>query len=189
MTDASRRTSPRRIEAIYTRLAIVYDAWTWMFERKGLQVALDRAEIRDGESVLEVAVGSGQVFREVLRRNPAGRNVGVDLTDAMLRKTRRKALRTGVPFALERADARRLPFADASFDLVLNNNMLGLLPRSEIEPVLAEMMRVLRPGGRLVAVLMSRPRRRIPRWIYQLGAGRLGAWADVCRRRLGRVEI
>lgn len=80
---------------------------------------------------------------------------------------------------LERADARQLPFADASFDLVLNNNMLGLLPRAEVEPVLAEMMRVLRPGGRLVAVLMSRPRRRVPRWIYQLGAGRLGAWTEV----------
>ena len=190
--DAAQHHSPEQIEAIYTRLAIVYDAWTWMLERKGLHAALDHADIRDGESILEVAVGSGQVFREVLRRNRNGRNVGVDLTDAMLRKTRRKALRTGVPFVLECADARRLPFGDASFDLVLNNNMLGLLPRSEVEPVLAEMKRVLRPGGRLVAVLMSRPRHRLPRWIYQLGVGRLGAWSDVdlgaFTRVFGRVE-
>ena len=80
----------RDVVAIYSRLAFIYDAWTWMTERKSLRVALSRAAIHDGEAVLEVAVGTGLVFREVLLRNRSGRNVGIDLTEAMLRRTRRK---------------------------------------------------------------------------------------------------
>jgi ubiquinone/menaquinone biosynthesis C-methylase UbiE len=177
--STNRRPSTRRIAAIYTRASAVYDAWTWMLERRSLDAALSRADIRDGESILEVAVGSGQVFREVLSRNPSGRNVGTDLTPAMLQRTRAKAERTGVPFVLEQGDARTLPFEGASFDLVLCNNMLGLLPSSDVPPVVRELVRVLRPGGRLVLVTMKHPERRIPRWIYRLGAMRLGGWADV----------
>jgi ubiquinone/menaquinone biosynthesis C-methylase UbiE len=169
----------RDVAAIYSRLAFVYGAWTWMTERKSLHVALSRAAIKDGEAILEIAVGTGLVFREVLLRNPSGKNVGVDLTDAMLRRTRRKAERTGVPFSLELGDARALTFDSGTFDLVLNNNMLGLLPLSDVGPVLGEMLRVIRPGGRLVLVSMVCPDHPVSRWMYQLGAGRLGGWSDV----------
>jgi len=171
--------SARQIAAIYTRLAAVYDVWAWALERRSLSAALSRAGLRDGEAVLEVAVGSGRVFREVLRRNPSGRNVGTDLAAGMLAQTRARAERTGVPFALELADARRLPFEDASFDLVLCNNMLGLLPGADVAPAVRELLRVLRPGGRLALVMMKHPERTIPRWIYRLGAMRLGGWRDV----------
>ena len=164
---------------MYTRLSTVYDVWTWMFERSGLERALELADITDGESVLEVAVGSGYAFREVLRRNGSGRNVGTDLTDAMLRKTRNKAKRTGVSFELEQGDARDLPFDDASFDLVLSNNMLGLLPPEDATRVVHEMARVLRPGGRMVLVVMTTPEQSLSRWVYRLGAMRLGGWAHI----------
>ena len=113
---------PADLAVTYGRLAPVYDAWTWLTERKSLRVALDRAAIRDGESILEVAVGTGFVFREVLRRNPSGRNVGIDLTDGMLRRARGKAERTGVPFELVLGDARRLAFPAETFDVVLLNH-------------------------------------------------------------------
>ena len=150
-----------------------------MTERASLQAALSQAAIADGEAVLEVAVGTGFVFCELLIRNPSGRNVGIDLTEAMLRRTRRKAERTGVPFVLETGDARALRFEGATFDVVLCNNMFGLLPAADVEPVLREMLRVLRPGGRLVLATMSCPARRVSGWIYTLGAKRLGAWRDV----------
>jgi demethylmenaquinone methyltransferase/2-methoxy-6-polyprenyl-1,4-benzoquinol methylase len=169
----------RKLVDVYSRLAFIYDAWTWMTERKSLRAGLARADIRDGESVLEVAVGSGVVFRELLLRNPSGRNVGVDLTDAMLRRTRKKAERTGVPFTLERGDARSLPFETGSFGVALSNNMLGLLSNDDIERVLREMMRVLRPGGRIVLVTMTCPEHRAAGWVYRLGAIKLGAWRDV----------
>ena len=182
-----RRPSSEQIATIYTRLAAVYGAWTWMLERQSLQRALTLAAIVDGESVLEVAVGSGYVFREILRRNASGRNVGIDLTEAMLRETRCKVARTGARFVLQQGDARSLPFDDASFDLVLSNNMLGLLAHADAERAVREMLRVLRPGGRMVLVTMVSPHRRVPRWIYRWGAMRLGAGADVAVESIVRA--
>ena len=169
----------RNVVTTYSRLAFIYDTWTWMTERKSLYAAVSHAAIRNGEWVLEVGVGTGLVFREVLLRNPSGRNVGIDLTEAMLRRARHKAEGTGVPFVLEIGDARTLAFDDSTFDLVLSNNMFGLMSRNDIGPVLKEMLRVLRPGGRLVLVTMARPDQRLSKWIYQVGANWLGGWSDV----------
>ena len=167
-------TGRRDVVATYSRLAFIYDAWTRMTETKSLRVALSHAAIRDGEAVLEIAVGTGVVFREVLLQNPSGKNVGLDLTQAMRRRARRKAESTGVPFTLELGDARALRFDDGVFDVVLSNNMLGLLPGKDVKTVLAEMLRVLRAGGRVVLVTMVPPEHRLPSWIYDVGAKWLG---------------
>lgn len=168
------------VAKVYSRVAGVYDAWTHFTESRSLEVALDEARIRDGEALLEVAVGTGVAFREILRRNPNGRNVGVDLTEAMLRRARRKAERTrGARFELLQADARALPFPDDTFDLVLNNNMLGTVPESLVAPILGEIFRVTKRGGRLVMVTMQRPRRKLSELVYQVGAVWLGGWRDI----------
>lgn len=169
----------RDIKSMYENVAFVYDAWTWSTERRSLRAALDRIALVDGESVLEVAVGTGVFFRDILKRNRSGRNVGVDLTAGMLRRARRKAERVSTTFELLVADARALPFPDASFDVVVNNNMLGLLADADIAPILGEMYRVLRPGGRVLIVTMMRPNRRLPALVYDIGAVRLGGWHDV----------
>ncbi len=85
------------------------------------------------------------------------RVVGVDLSAAMLARaaTHRRARWPAAPVAFARADAQRLPFADASFDLVTGHSVLYLLP--DPDRALAEARRVLRPGGGLVLV---EPRRR-----------------------------
>jgi ubiquinone/menaquinone biosynthesis C-methylase UbiE len=168
-----------RTEDLYSRVAGVYDAWTWFTESRSLEKALEAAAIRNGDAVLEIAVGTGVAFREILRRNPDGRNAGIDLTDAMLRRARAKAERSGVAFELVQGDARSLPFADASFDVVMNNNMLGIVPDEITSQILSEAHRVLRPGGRLVIVTMKRPRRRLSQAVYQIGAVWLGGWRDV----------
>ncbi len=164
---------------MYTRVAWIYDAWTGFTERRSLEAAIEDSGICDGDAVLEVAVGTGVAFREILRRNPSGSNVGVDLTEAMLRRAREKAQREGVRCELLRADARALPFDDASFDVVMNNNMLGVVPEAMVSPIVAELFRVLRPGGRLVVVMMKPPRRPFPRLVYGLGAVWLGGWQDL----------
>ncbi|MEZ0314644.1 MAG: class I SAM-dependent methyltransferase [Myxococcota bacterium] len=164
---------------MYRRLAAVYDPWTRLTESRSLLTAVAKADIRDGESVLEVAVGTGFVFRELLRRNPSGTTVGIDLTPEMLRRTRAKAEKTRVPFSLLEGDARKLPFADGAFDVVLSGNMLGLLSDADAVTALREMARVLRPGGRLVLITMTCPRSLLSGWIYRLGAMRLGGWRDV----------
>jgi ubiquinone/menaquinone biosynthesis C-methylase UbiE len=169
----------RDVTRIYSTLAPIYDLWSWSTERVSLDVALSKACIRDGDAVLEIAVGTGALFKKILRRNPSGRTVGIDLTDAMLRRARRKAQASGVAFELSPGDARCLAFGDSSFDVVINNNMFGLLPDSDFDPVLREMFRVLRPGGRLVIATMIRPKKRIAESIYRLGPVWLGGWRDV----------
>ncbi len=182
------RTVKADLSDTYARLAPVYDAWTWLTEGASLRAAVERAEIRDGEDILEIAVGTGILFRELLRRNPSGRNAGIDLTEAMVHRARRRAATSGVPFDLEVGDARQLRFRDASFDLVMCNNVLGLLPEPDIALVLHEIARVTRPGGRLVVVNMQRPANRLAWLVYRVGARWLGRWRDVDVESLVRAS-
>ena len=177
--DVAGTPAHRDIANTYTRVAPIYDAWARITESKSLRLALERAQIRNGENVLEVAVGTGIFFYEILRWNPAGRNVGIDVSNAMLERSQRKAAKLGVPFELSVGDARNLTYEDSSFDVVVNNNMLGLVSEHEIVPILREMKRVLRPGGRLVIVMMIRPRNPIAAGVFRLGAGWLGRWREV----------
>jgi ubiquinone/menaquinone biosynthesis C-methylase UbiE len=169
----------RDVKQIYSRVAGIYDVWTHFTELRSLEAALDDAGIRRGDAVLEVAVGTGVAFAEILRRNPVGHNVGVDLTEPMLRRARIKADAAGVRCELLQADAQALPFADGTFDVVMNNNMLGLVPDALIDRILSEMLRVLRPGGRLVVVTMKRPEHLLSKVVYQVGAVWLGGWRDI----------
>ena len=155
-------TLPARIKQtdvpnVYRATAPVYDLWGLLTETKARQRCLELAQIRDGEAVLEVAVGTGLTFAEILKQNPAGRNEGIDLTPAMLERAERRAAQTGARnYQLRVGDAYRLEFAADTFDLVVNNFMFDLLPEKDFAVVLAEFKRVLRPGGRLVLVNMAK---------------------------------
>ena len=169
----------RRIVRAYSWVAWIYGLWTWFTEHRSLGAALEPAHIRDGEAVLEVAVGTGELFQQILRKNPSGRNVGVDLTPAMLRRARDKAESTHVRHELIEGDARSLPFPNESFDLVINNNMLGLVPAGAVGPILTELRRVLRPGGKLILVMMRKPSVWPARVLFTIGAVKLGRWRDL----------
>jgi ubiquinone/menaquinone biosynthesis C-methylase UbiE len=118
---------------------------------------MERAAIIDGESVLEVAVGTGLTFAEILRANPSGRNEGIDLTAGMLRRAESRAQKLAPGrYRLRVGDAYDLDFPDASFDVVINNFMFDLLPEEDFGRVLSEFRRVLRQNGRLILVNMAR---------------------------------
>ncbi len=117
---------------------------------------LTLAGIKDGEDILEVAVGTGLSFKHILKQNPNGSNTGVDLTPAMLKKAKKRAKKYGANnYTLQLGDAYALDFPDASFDLVMNSYMFDLLPVDHFVPVLKEFHRVLKPGGRLVQINMT----------------------------------
>ena len=146
------------VPRIYKNIASVYDIWARLAESKARDRCLELARIRDGESVLEVAVGTGLTFLEILRLNSTGQNEGIDLTEEMLNRAKEKAKNLGVfNYRLEIGDAYNLPYPDNSFDLVINNYMFDLLPEEDFSVVLVEFKRVLRPGGRLVLVNMTKP--------------------------------
>ena len=114
---------------------------------------IEWAAVANGETVLEVAVGTGLSFKHLLRQNPDGWTEGVDRTPAMLHRARRRAARAPTDrYQLRLGDARALDYPDAAFDVVLNSYMFDLLPESQFVPVLREFRRVLRPGGRVVLV-------------------------------------
>jgi ubiquinone/menaquinone biosynthesis C-methylase UbiE len=144
----------------YSRVAPVYEVWAALAESKARRRVLQAAAVRDGEALLEVAVGTGKQLVELARRNPGGHTVGVELAPGMLAMTRRRLARGAIErVELHRGDALALPCADAAFDLVVNSFTLDLLPRDDIPRALAEFGRVLRPGGRLVLSNMTKGQR------------------------------
>ena len=83
--------------------------------------------------------------------NPDGKNIGIDLSRGMLKKARKKM--GGIPediFQLEIGNAYQLQFDDQSFDILINNFMIDLLPEKDFGTILAEFYRVLKPGGRII---------------------------------------
>jgi ubiquinone/menaquinone biosynthesis C-methylase UbiE len=190
MTSAERTLTTSEVVRVYTRTAPFYDLWARLTETRAWRRALELAWVRDGESVLEVAVGTGLAFAEILRQNPTGRNEGVDLTEAMLARARGKAERsTATNWHLHLGNAERLDFADATFDLLLNCYMFDLLPEESFGRVLSEFHRVLKPGCRLVLVNLAPGSGLLPSLWSQLH--RLNpAWVGGCRpvRLTGPVE-
>jgi ubiquinone/menaquinone biosynthesis C-methylase UbiE len=145
---------------LYDRLAKVYDLWGALTETRARNRALELAAVRDGQQVLEVAVGTGLAFVEIVRNNPSGRNVGIDISPGMLAKARTRLSKSGCTnFALSVASAYDIPEADGSFDTVLNNYMFDLLDEQGWTRALTEFHRVLKPGGKLVLANMTRGER------------------------------
>ncbi|MDH3613802.1 MAG: methyltransferase domain-containing protein [Gammaproteobacteria bacterium] len=181
MLDA--QIEKNRVADIYRRIAPSYDLWARLTESKARDRCLELAAIQDGEDVLEVAVGTGLAFARILAANPSGRNEGIDLTEAMLRRADSKAAKSGSNnYRLKVGDAYDLDFPDDSFDVLINNYMFDLLPQQDFLTVLAEFKRVLRPGGRLAMVNMTRGERwynGIWERIYRINPALLGGCRGV----------
>ncbi len=150
------KLSKPEVKRTYTSIAAMYDAWAALTETKARRTSLKLANITDGEKVLEVAVGTGLAFVEILAKNQHGITMGVDLTEAMLLKARQRARQAKGKFLLALGDAYSLPYRESAFDVVINNYMLDLVPENDFSTVLDEFKRVLKPGGRLILVGMTK---------------------------------
>lgn len=151
------RMNSGRVQRTYSLFARLYDLWGLIVARPAHRVALEMADIREGERVLEVAVGTGLLFLKVVPLNRLGMNVGFDLTPSMLRVAvyrTRKLDGASAHFGI--GNACSIPLKDGCVDLVLNIFMLDLLSPEDARMVLAECHRVLRPGGRIVTVDRAR---------------------------------
>lgn len=186
-----------KVRKVYRKLASIYDLWGCLAESKARQRCLELADIRNGESVLEVAVGTGILFQKILQLNPEGINEGIDLTPEMLSRARERAQKSGVTgYALNIGDAYHLQFADNTFDIVLNNYMFDLIPEKDFVIILSEFKRVLGKGGRLVLVNMTKGPRwfnRVWEWLYQIRPALLGGCRGIelepCLEKAGFQNI
>ena len=146
------------------RIRRAYDAFSRIYflagplECRARMKGIELAGITPADKALEVATGLGQCFLAMLKRVDRCNIVhGVDLSTAMLEKTRKRAVKKGYTnFDLRQADARNLPFPDKTFDVLYSSYMLDLIPLADLPVVLGEFARVLKPGGRLVLVNLSK---------------------------------
>jgi len=113
------------------------------------------ARVRPGDVVLDVAGGTGDLARAFASRvGPRGLVVLSDINESMLHQGRDRLLDDGVIVPALLCDGEKLPFADATFDLV--SVAFGLRNMTHKESALAEMARVLKPGGRLLVLEFSK---------------------------------
>lgn len=148
-------TSKDDVRRLYAKLSRLYDAWGFLTESKAVDRALKLANIRDGESILEVAVGTGTVFERIVALNHSGRNEGIDLSPEMLARAERRLRKRFSNYSLQVGDSYFLPYPGEMFDLLVNNYMFDLLPERDFGQVLLEFRRVLRPKGRMVITSMT----------------------------------
>jgi len=175
-------TELRRVQRLWTHWAGIYDLRVRLFLR-WRPAALDTLRLHPGDTVLDLACGTGLNFPHLAERlGPDGRSVGVDLTRAMLLRARRKlASRSGTRVALLEGDAANLPLASDSCDAVLCSYGMVIIP--DYRRALAEAVRVLKPGGRLA---LLEPQRGSALWAKAATplvafAGRFGG-VDLDRR-------
>ncbi|KAB2930814.1 MAG: class I SAM-dependent methyltransferase [Candidatus Contendobacter sp.] len=160
----------------YTLFAPVYDAFVAPFTARARRDSLLRLREGSHAEVLLVGIGSG-LDLPLLPRGP--RYTGLDLTPAMLARARRKAATLDLDLRLDQGDARRLPYDDAAFDVVVLHLILAVTPHPG--RVLAEAARVLRRGGRvLILDKFLRPGQKAPlRRLISPLLGLLATRADV----------
>ncbi|OGO52941.1 MAG: hypothetical protein A2148_06775 [Chloroflexi bacterium RBG_16_68_14] len=148
--------SARRQRDVYNRWWRWYDFSTKLAElTRGFsdiaerRKAVGRLDLKPGQRVLEVGVGTGENLPLLAESVGAtGRPVGLDISTAMLRRCRQKLDRDGVRADLIEGEATNLPFADDEFDAVLNFGSFNGLDNRE--RALEEMMRVAKPGAKIV---------------------------------------
>jgi ubiquinone/menaquinone biosynthesis C-methylase UbiE len=141
---------------LYDGIAKYYDKWASLTETRPRRLALKLAAIKDGQHVMEVAAGTGLAFLEVVRSNPHGRNVGIDLSPGMLARAKDRLDAAGCTnFELSTGTALDIQQPPESFDVLLNSYMFDLIDNEVWPKILAEFRRVLKPGGRLVLTNMT----------------------------------
>ncbi len=159
-TERIPETIADRTRRVYDLMARVYPVSSRLFHAKAHRVALDLSGITDGSNILEIATGSGEMFSLIADRNPRGLNVGIDLSASMAAVTqdRMRKRHPEVRCGLKAVDARQMPFRDASFDTVVCCYLLELLAANDIVRALHEVQRVLKPGGKMVVILIGHDR-------------------------------
>jgi ubiquinone/menaquinone biosynthesis C-methylase UbiE len=169
-----------------------YDLKLWLAsrgrERAFRERQLDVARVTIGESVLDVGCGTGTLAIAAARQVGAtGAVTGVDPSPELLARAGKKARRARVRIALEEAGGENLPFADASFDLVLSTLVFHHLSHDALRSSAHEIRRVLKPGGRLLVVDIGGPQENGARTMHAPQGQHVGFDLDAVAKRLPHV--
>ena len=176
------REKASRVRGVFDSVASKYDVMNDLMSMgmhrawKAYTVAV--ANLKAGDTVLDIAGGTGDLARAFARDvGASGMVVHTDINEAMLRQGRNRLLDEGLVLPTNLCDAEKLPYRNASFDLV--SVAFGLRNMTHKEVALAEMCRVLKPGGRLLVLEFSTiaaPLKKPYDWYSFNILPRLGQW-------------
>lgn len=145
-------------DSVASRYDIMNDLMSGGLHRLWKRFTIEQAAVRTGHTVLDLAGGTGDLAGKFLRQvGPRGRVVLADINHAMLVQGRRRLIDQGAAgnLAIAQVDAEALPFADNSFDCI--TIAFGLRNVTDQPGALSSMLRVLKPGGKLLILEFSRP--------------------------------
>jgi demethylmenaquinone methyltransferase/2-methoxy-6-polyprenyl-1,4-benzoquinol methylase len=170
----------RRVRGVFDSVASKYDVMNDLMSvglhRVWKAYTVKVANVRDGQSVLDIAGGTGDLALAFAPQvGPTGRVVHTDINQAMLSEGRNRLLDAGVALPTLVCDAEKLPFSDASFDVV--TVAFGLRNMTHKDVALKEMNRVLKPMGKLLVLEFSKvakPLEKIYDWYSFKVLPRLG---------------
>jgi ubiquinone/menaquinone biosynthesis C-methylase UbiE len=162
MSNAGEQSAAPSTTGIVLHRAFLYDLFVWLVslgrERDYREKALDLANLRPGESVLDIGCGTGTLAIAAKQRvGSTGRVYGVDASSEMLARATRKATKAAAEVVFQNGVVERLSFPDSQFDVVLATLMLHHLGRKARQQCADEVRRVLKPGGRVLAVDFAKP--------------------------------
>src|SRR5215813_1526932 len=165
MTTTVDRDPMPHTTGILLHWAAVYDLLAWLMmlgrERVFREKVVDLACIQSGESILDVGCGTGTLAITAKRRvGLRGSVYGIDASPQMITRAGKKARKAEVEVVFKNGIVEALPFPDAQFDAVLSTLMLHHLPRKARQDCAREIRRVLKPGGRVLAVDFGEPARK-----------------------------
>ena len=142
-------------DSVASRYDIMNDLMSMGMHRAWKAYTVAVANLKAGDRVLDIAGGTGDLSRAFARKvGDSGMVVHTDINEAMLRQGRNRLLDEGLILPTGLCDAEKLPFKNASFDLV--SVAFGLRNMTHKDQALAEMCRVLKPGGRLLVLEFSK---------------------------------
>jgi len=161
-----------KVEQMFNTIAWRYDFLNH-FLSLGIDVwwrkrAVARLPENENGNLLDVAVGTADLTITLLKKTRAGRITGIDISDEMMAIGRAKIARAGFADKTEllNGDCEALPFADNTFDAVTVS--FGIRNFQHPQKALSEMHRVLKGGGQLLVLELSRSKNRVVRWLFEL---------------------
>jgi ubiquinone/menaquinone biosynthesis C-methylase UbiE len=172
MTNVAEHAAPNTTGLILHR-AFGYDLLVAILslggERTYREKTLELAGLQAGQSVLDVGCGTGTLAIAAKRHvGSAGKVYGIDASPEMIARARKKAKKASAEVDFDNAFVENLPFPNATFDVVLSTTMLHHLPDKARRQCLREAVRVLKPGGRFLAVDFGGPVGERRSWVAKL---------------------